>query len=132
MAALPVPAGSVSLFERAGCLIGLQIGFYPHNKRRTPGVIPAFLLITIIAWLVDISVDFLLRYTHSEDTTTYTGVMRAASGRGMYRLEMSMMDQCTSSLLEDHGENSVAMLKFPENMEFNEGSHTDSSVKESD
>jgi hypothetical protein len=38
----------------------------------------------------------------------------------------------TSSLLEDHGENSVAMLKFPENLEFNEGSHTDSSVKESD
>ncbi|KAL9402292.1 hypothetical protein Peur_006141 [Populus x canadensis] len=32
----------------------------------------------------------------------------------------------------DHGENSVAMLKFPENMEFNEGSHADYSVKESD
>ncbi|KAG6763831.1 hypothetical protein POTOM_031274 [Populus tomentosa] len=51
---------------------------------------------------------------------------------GSMPLEMSMMDECTSSLLEDRGENSVAMLKFPENMEFNEGSHTDSSVKESD
>jgi hypothetical protein len=36
---------------------------------------------TIIAWLVDISVDFLLRYTHSEDTTTYAGVMWEAFGR---------------------------------------------------
>jgi hypothetical protein len=36
---------------------------------------------TIIAWLVDISVDFLLGYTHSEDTTTYAGVMWEAFGR---------------------------------------------------
>jgi amino acid permease len=35
----------------------------------------------IIAWLVDISVEFLLRYTLSGESTTYAGVMREAFGR---------------------------------------------------
>lgn len=45
------------------------------------GVIPALVLIMIIAWLVDISVEFLLRYTLSGESTTYAGVMREAFGR---------------------------------------------------
>lgn len=44
------------------------------------GVIPAFVMILIIAMLAEVSVDFLMRFTHSGETTTYSGVMREAFG----------------------------------------------------
>lgn len=45
------------------------------------GVIPAFLLILVIALLTDVSVEFLMRFTHSGDSTTYAGVMKESFGR---------------------------------------------------
>jgi len=45
------------------------------------GVIPAFLLILVIALLSEVSVEFLLRFTHSGDATTYAGVMKESFGR---------------------------------------------------
>ncbi|KAJ0045340.1 hypothetical protein Pint_06620 [Pistacia integerrima] len=41
------------------------------------GVIPAFVMIAIIACLADISVEILKRFTHAGDSTTYAGVMRS-------------------------------------------------------
>ncbi|KAJ6350440.1 hypothetical protein OIU78_006580 [Salix suchowensis] len=69
-----------AVFNVSTSIIGAGIMSIPATLK-VLGVIPAFLLITIVAWLVDISVEFLLRYTHSGDTTTYAGVMREAFGR---------------------------------------------------
>ncbi|KAJ6768214.1 AMINO ACID TRANSPORTER [Salix koriyanagi] len=69
-----------AVFNVSTSIIGAGIMSIPATLK-VLGVIPAFLLITIVAWLVDISVKFLLRYTHSGDTTTYAGVMREAFGR---------------------------------------------------
>jgi hypothetical protein len=43
-------------------------------------VIPGFLLILVIALLSDVSVEFLMGFTHSGDTTTYAGVMKESFG----------------------------------------------------
>lgn len=45
------------------------------------GVIPAFVMIVIIGWLADISVEILMRFTHAGEATTYAGVMRESFGR---------------------------------------------------
>ncbi|MCI71221.1 sodium-coupled neutral amino acid transporter 6-like, partial [Trifolium medium] len=44
------------------------------------GVFPSFALILIVAVLAEVSVEFLLRFTHAGETTTYSGVMREAFG----------------------------------------------------
>lgn len=44
------------------------------------GVIPALVLILVIAFLAELSVEFLMRFTRAGETTTYAGVMREAFG----------------------------------------------------
>ncbi|XWS74744.1 hypothetical protein CRYUN_Cryun01aG0024000 [Craigia yunnanensis] len=45
------------------------------------GVVPAFLLIVVIAWLADVSVEFLMRYTHAGNSSTFAGVMKESVGQ---------------------------------------------------
>lgn len=73
--------GSVpgAVFNVSTSILGAGIMSIPATLK-VLGVIPAFVLILIVAWLVDISVEFLMRYTHSGQSTTYAGVMKEAYG----------------------------------------------------
>lgn len=44
------------------------------------GVIPAFFMIVLIGILVDISVEFMLRFTYSGESTSYAGLMKESFG----------------------------------------------------
>ncbi|CAK8566417.1 unnamed protein product [Lathyrus sativus] len=44
------------------------------------GVFPSFTLFLIVAVLAEVSVEFLMRFTHAGETTTYAGVMKEAFG----------------------------------------------------
>ncbi|KAJ6325015.1 hypothetical protein OIU76_012158 [Salix suchowensis] len=69
-----------AVFNVSTSIIGAGIMSIPATLK-VLGVIPALVLTMIIAWLVDISVEFLLRYTQSGESTTYAGVMREVFGR---------------------------------------------------
>ncbi|XVF84084.1 hypothetical protein PTKIN_Ptkin16aG0546300 [Pterospermum kingtungense] len=71
---------SGAVFNVSTSIIGAGIMSIPATLK-VLGVIPAFVLIVIIAWLADISVEFLMRYTHAGDSTTYAGVMRESFGK---------------------------------------------------
>lgn len=70
-----------AVFNVATSIIGAGIMSIPATLK-VLGVIPAFLLIVIIAMLADVSVEFLMRFTHSGHSRTYAGVMRESFGRG--------------------------------------------------
>ncbi|KAJ7965103.1 putative Amino acid transporter [Quillaja saponaria] len=70
---------SGAVFNVTTSIIGAGIMSIPATLK-VLGVIPAFVLILIIAFLAELSVDFLMRFTHSGETTTYAGVMREAFG----------------------------------------------------
>ncbi|KAL6123498.1 hypothetical protein ACLB2K_076020 [Fragaria x ananassa] len=73
--------GSVSgaVFNVSTSIIGAGIMSIPATLK-VLGVIPAFVLIVIIAFLADVSVEFLMRFTHSGESRTYAGVMRESFG----------------------------------------------------
>ncbi|MFQ6647944.1 hypothetical protein Gotur_020976 [Gossypium turneri] len=71
---------SSAVFNVSTSIIGAGIMSIPATLK-VLGVIPAFMLIVIIAWLADISVEFLMRYTHAGKSTTYAGVMKESFGR---------------------------------------------------
>ncbi|KAB1214106.1 putative sodium-coupled neutral amino acid transporter 7 [Morella rubra] len=71
---------SGAVFNVSTSIIGAGIMSIPATLK-VLGVIPAFLLIVVVALLVDVSVEFLMRFTHSGNTTTYAGVMRESFGR---------------------------------------------------
>lgn len=70
---------SGAVFNVATSIIGAGIMSIPATLK-VLGVIPAFGMILIIALLAELSVDFLMRFTHSGETTTYAGVMKEAFG----------------------------------------------------
>ncbi|TYG65690.1 hypothetical protein ES288_D06G206400v1 [Gossypium darwinii] len=74
------PSVSGAVFNVSTSIIGAGIMSIPATLK-VLGVVPAFVMIVVIAWLADISVEFLMRYTHAGDTTTYAGVMRESFGR---------------------------------------------------
>ena len=61
-------------------IIGAGIMSIPATLK-VLGIVPAFLLIVVIAWLADVSVEFLMRYTHAGNSTTYAGAMKESFGR---------------------------------------------------
>lgn len=71
---------SGAVFNVSTSIIGAGIMSIPATLK-VLGIVPAFLLIVVIAFLTDISVDFLMRFTLSGDSTTYAGVMKEAFGR---------------------------------------------------
>lgn len=68
-----------AVFNVATTIVGAGIMSIPATVM-VVGVIPAFVLILIIALLAEVSVDFLMRFTYSGETKTYSGVMREAFG----------------------------------------------------
>ncbi|KAK8500996.1 hypothetical protein V6N13_062763 [Hibiscus sabdariffa] len=74
------PSVSGAVFNVSTSIIGAGIMSIPATLK-VLGVIPAFVMIVVIAWLADISVEFLMRYTHAGDSTTYAGVMRESFGK---------------------------------------------------
>ncbi|GMN41197.1 hypothetical protein TIFTF001_010432 [Ficus carica] len=73
------PSISGAVFNVATSIIGAGIMSIPATLK-VLGVIPAFLLIIIVGLLVEVSVEFLMRFTHSGDATTYAGVMKESFG----------------------------------------------------
>ncbi|XVF24207.1 hypothetical protein REPUB_Repub13aG0107800 [Reevesia pubescens] len=89
----PAKHASVSgaVFNVSTSIIGAGIMSIPATLK-VLGIVPAFLLIVIIAWLADISVEFLMRYTHAGNSTTYAGVMTESFGRvGSVLLQICVM-----------------------------------------
>ncbi|WCJ19979.1 Transmembrane amino acid transporter family protein [Euphorbia peplus] len=68
-----------AVFNVSTSIIGAGIMSIPATLK-VLGVIPAFVLIVVIAWLADISVEFLMRFTNSGESRTYAGVMKEAFG----------------------------------------------------
>lgn len=60
-------------------IIGAGIMSIPFTFK-VLGIIPAVVLIMLVAIMTDISVEFLLRFTQSGDSTTYAGVMKDSFG----------------------------------------------------
>lgn len=82
---------SGAVFNVATSVIGAGIMSIPATIK-VIGLIPAFVLIVIIAWLAEISVEILMRYTHAGEASTYAGVMRESFGRaGSVAVQLSVM-----------------------------------------
>lgn len=81
-AAKPSPrTASVSgaVFNVSTSIIGAGIMSIPFALK-VLGIIPALVLIVFVAFMTDISVEILLRFTHSGDSTTYAGLMKESFG----------------------------------------------------
>ncbi|CAH9101554.1 unnamed protein product [Cuscuta epithymum] len=72
-------------------IIGAGIMSIPASVK-VLGVIPAFILTVAVAVLVDISADFLLRFTYAGNATTYAGLMKESFGQfGSLALQICIM-----------------------------------------
>ncbi|XP_060181897.1 amino acid transporter AVT6C-like isoform X2 [Lycium barbarum] len=69
-----------AVFNVSTTIIGAGIMSIPATLK-VLGVIPAFLMIVLIALLVDITVNFMLRATYAGETTTYAGLMKEHFGK---------------------------------------------------
>ncbi|KAJ8442635.1 hypothetical protein Cgig2_003679 [Carnegiea gigantea] len=70
---------SGAVFNVSTSIIGAGIMSIPATLK-VLGVVPAFSLMIIVAFLADLSVEFLLRYTFSGEKRTYAGVMGESFG----------------------------------------------------
>lgn len=68
-----------AVFNVATSIVGAGIMSIPAIIK-VLGVVPAIAMIIVVAVLAELSVEFLMRFTHSGETTTYAGVMREAFG----------------------------------------------------
>lgn len=75
------PALSGAVFNVATSIIGAGIMSIPATLK-VLGVIPAFLMIVLIGVVVEISVEFMLRFTYSGEARTYAALMRESFGGG--------------------------------------------------
>ncbi|XP_022146797.1 amino acid transporter AVT6C [Momordica charantia] len=70
---------SGAVFNVSTSIIGAGIMSIPFALK-VLGVIPALVLIVFVAFMTDISVEILLRFTHSGVSTTYAGLMKESFG----------------------------------------------------
>lgn len=77
----PFKTASVSgaVFNVSTSIIGAGIMSIPFTLK-VLGIIPAVVLIMLVAFMTDLSVELLLRFTHSGESTTYAGVMKESFG----------------------------------------------------
>ncbi|KGN50711.1 amino acid transporter AVT6C-like isoform X2 [Cucumis sativus] len=77
----PIKTASVSgaVFNVSTSIIGAGIMSIPFTLK-VLGIIPAVALIMLVAFMTDLSVELLLRFTHSSNSTTYAGVMKESFG----------------------------------------------------
>ena len=72
------PRGGASIsgavFNVSTSMIGAGIMSIPATFK-VLGVIPGFIIILMVAFAVEVTVEFLLRYTNSGESVTYGGLM---------------------------------------------------------
>ncbi|KAL6977528.1 hypothetical protein U1Q18_026327 [Sarracenia purpurea var. burkii] len=82
---------SGAVFNVSTSMIGAGIMSIPATFK-VLGIIPGFTLILIVAFLVDVTVEFLLRYTNSGESVTYGGLMAESFGKaGSVALQVCVM-----------------------------------------
>nr|XP_027110676.1 amino acid transporter AVT6C-like isoform X2 [Coffea arabica] len=69
-----------AVFNVSTSIIGAGIMSIPATLK-VLGVVPAFVMIVVIGVIVDISVEFLLRFTYNGESRTYAGLMYESFGR---------------------------------------------------
>ncbi|XP_009763496.1 amino acid transporter AVT6C isoform X1 [Nicotiana tabacum] len=69
-----------AVFNVSTTIIGAGIMSIPATLK-VLGVIPAFMLIVLVAILVEITVNFMLRATYAGQSTTYAGLMKENFGK---------------------------------------------------
>ncbi|MCD9646763.1 Amino acid transporter avt6c [Datura stramonium] len=80
-----------AVFNVSTSIIGAGIMSVPATLK-VLGVIPAFVLIVLVALLVDISVDFMLRFTYAGESKTYAELMKESFGKiGSVAVQISVM-----------------------------------------
>ncbi|XP_016500174.2 amino acid transporter AVT6C [Nicotiana tabacum] len=80
-----------AVFNVSTSIIGAGIMSVPATLK-VLGVIPAFILIVLVALLVDISVDFMLRFTYAGDSKTYAALMNESFGKiGSVAVQIAVM-----------------------------------------
>ncbi|KAK1416443.1 hypothetical protein QVD17_32234 [Tagetes erecta] len=81
---------SGAVFNVSTSIIGAGIMSIPATLK-VLGVGPAFVMIVLIAVLVDVSVEFLMRFTYAGGSTTYAGLMKESFGRtGSIAVQLSV------------------------------------------
>ncbi|XP_016455558.1 amino acid transporter AVT6C-like [Nicotiana tabacum] len=80
-----------AVFNVSTSIIGAGIMSVPATMK-VLGVIPAFVVIVIVALLVDISVDFMLRFTYAGESKTYAALMNESFGKiGSVAVQIAVM-----------------------------------------
>ena len=80
-----------AVFNIATTMIGAGIMSIPATFK-VLGVIPALIVILIVALMGDVTGEFILRYTHSGKSTTYAGLMAESFGPvGSVALQICVM-----------------------------------------
>ncbi|KVI07038.1 Amino acid transporter, transmembrane, partial [Cynara cardunculus var. scolymus] len=93
------PSVSGAVFNVSTSIIGAGIMSIPATFK-VLGVVPAFILIVLIGWLVDVSVEFMLRFTYAGGSTTYAGLMKESFGRiGSVTVQICVMIQNLGCLI---------------------------------
>uniref|UniRef100_A0A7N0UFE6 Amino acid transporter transmembrane domain-containing protein n=1 Tax=Kalanchoe fedtschenkoi TaxID=63787 RepID=A0A7N0UFE6_KALFE len=104
-----------AVFNVTTSIIGAGIMSIPATVK-VLGVFPALAIIVTVATLADVSVEFLMRFTHSGETTTYAGVMREAFGPiGALAVQMAVLFTnlgCLIIYLIIIGKREVRKLRF--------------------
>lgn len=74
--------GSISgaIFNISTGMVGAGIMSIPATFK-VLGVIPSFFVILLVGYFVEVTVDFLLKYTHSGESDSYGGLMAESFGK---------------------------------------------------
>ncbi|GAA0160810.1 amino acid transporter [Lithospermum erythrorhizon] len=83
--------GSISgaIFNVSTGMVGAGIMSIPATFK-VLGIVPSFVVILVIAFFVEVTVDFLLKYTHFGESHTYAGLMNESFGKfGSVGLQLS-------------------------------------------
>lgn len=70
---------SGAVFNISTTMVGAGIMSIPATIK-VLGILPGFILILIVAFLTEVTVEFLLRYTQSGESTTYAGLVAESFG----------------------------------------------------
>ncbi|PWA96211.1 transmembrane amino acid transporter family protein [Artemisia annua] len=85
------PSVSGAVFNVSTSIIGAGIMSIPATLK-VLGVVPAFFLIVFVGVVVDVSVEFMLRFTYAGESKTYAGLMYESFGRlGSVAVQISVM-----------------------------------------
>ncbi|VFQ63435.1 unnamed protein product [Cuscuta campestris] len=85
--------GSISgaIFNVSTGMVGAGIMSVPATFK-VLGVIPSFFVVLVVAYFVEVTVDFLLKYTNSCETDSYGGLMAESFGKfGSLALQICVM-----------------------------------------